>query len=111
MYFKLCAHENHVRIALLHPSGPSNTYRYPQREHIVSVELRHVLTSVDPRSRSGRVYTLFTGNTPVDTARSFRMWLFQIIASNGGGSFRFHTAREFAITNVYIVSSNAWSKL
>ena len=47
-----------VKVTLLHPPGPSNLYRYPSSEHIETVGVRDILTSVDPRSRSGRVYTL-----------------------------------------------------
>ena len=37
----------------------------------------------------------FTGNTPVDTVRQFRSWLFQLIASRGGWAFRFESERVF----------------
>ena len=50
--------ENLVKVTLLHPPGPSQSYRYPKNEHIETVAVRDVLSKVDPRSRSGRVYTL-----------------------------------------------------
>lgn len=50
---QLCADENLVKPILLHPSSPTNSYKYPPKEHIVTVELREVLTTVYPRSRSG----------------------------------------------------------
>ena len=40
------------------------------------------------------------GTLHADTARNFRMWLLQIIATNGGGECRFQTEREFKLTNV-----------
>ena len=50
--------ETQVRVTLLHPPGPSNSFRYPTSEHIVMVTTRDILTVVDPRTRTGRVYTL-----------------------------------------------------
>ena len=55
---QLSEDEELVKVTLLHPPGPSNSYRYPSSEHIETVGVRDILTSVDPRSRSGRVYTL-----------------------------------------------------
>ena len=50
--------ESEVKLTLLHPTGPSSSYRYPKPEHIVTVATRDILTVVDPRTRTGRVYTL-----------------------------------------------------
>ena len=50
--------ETQVRVTLLHPPGPSNSFRYPTSEHIVMVTTRDILTVVDPRTRTRRVYTL-----------------------------------------------------
>ena len=55
---QLSEDENQVEVTLLHPPGPSNSYKYPANELIVTVRIGDVLTTVDPRSRSGRVYTL-----------------------------------------------------
>ena len=50
--------ENQVRVTLLHPPGPSNSFRYPMSENIVTVTVKDILTVVDPRTRTGHVYTL-----------------------------------------------------
>ena len=47
-----------VRVTLLHPPGPRNSFRCPSNEHIVTVMTKDILSVVDPRTRTGRVYTL-----------------------------------------------------
>ena len=47
-----------VKLTLLHPHGPSSSYKYPGNEDIHTVPMDHILTRVDPRTRTGRVYTL-----------------------------------------------------
>ena len=47
-----------VKLTLLHPSGPANSFRYPVKENIVEVPTGDILTLVSPRTRTGRVYTL-----------------------------------------------------
>ena len=55
---ELSPDENQVRETLLHPPGPSNSFKYPASEHIVMVSTKDILTVVDPRTRTGRVYAL-----------------------------------------------------
>lgn len=55
---QLSPDENEVRVTLLHPPGPSNSFRYPISEHMMTVAVKDILTVVDPRTRTGRVYTL-----------------------------------------------------
>ena len=55
---ELSPDENQVRVTLLHPPGPSNSFKYPASEHIVMVSTKDILTVVDPRTRIGRVYAL-----------------------------------------------------
>ena len=55
---ELSPDENQVRVTLLHPPGPSNSFKYPASEHIVMVSTKDILTVVDPRTRTGRVYAL-----------------------------------------------------
>ncbi len=45
-------------LTLLHPSGPSSSFKYPPTEHIVTIATKDILTIVDARTRTGRVYTL-----------------------------------------------------
>ena len=42
----------------LHPHGPSNSFKYPEPQNIHNILIDDILTLVDPRTRSGRVYSL-----------------------------------------------------
>ncbi len=55
---QLSPDESQVKLTLLHPPGPSSSFKYPQAEHTVTVATNNILTIVDARTRSGRVYTL-----------------------------------------------------
>ena len=44
---QLSPDENQVKVALLHPPGPSNSFRYPKGEHIVTVTVKDILTVVN----------------------------------------------------------------
>ena len=50
--------ESQAKLKLLHPPGPSSLFKYPPSEHTVTVATKGILTIVDPRTRTGRVYTL-----------------------------------------------------
>ena len=47
-----------VLVKFLHPHGPSPSFRYPAKENKIIVSLENILTKVDPRTTTGRVYTL-----------------------------------------------------
>ena len=47
-----------VKVSFLHPNGPSRSFRYPHRPDILNIPLSDILTKVDPRTVTGRVYTL-----------------------------------------------------
>ena len=47
-----------MKLTFLHPHGPSSSYKYPVTQDIRSLPIDSILTSVDPRTRTGRVYTL-----------------------------------------------------
>jgi len=70
---QLSPDENQVKVALLHPPGPSNSFRYPKGEHIVTVTVKDILTVVDPRTRTGRVYTLSKKETKAATDKFSRV--------------------------------------
>ena len=55
---QLDADNNDVRVTLLHPHGPSPSFKYPCTQDIVSVPISQILIKVDPRTTTGRVYTL-----------------------------------------------------
>ena len=50
--------DNLVKLTFLHPHGPSSSFKYPEPHDIRTVPMDNVLTLVDPRTRTGRVYTL-----------------------------------------------------
>ena len=47
-----------VKVSFLHPNGPSRSFRYPHRPDILNIPLSDILSKVDPRTVTGRVYTL-----------------------------------------------------
>jgi hypothetical protein len=47
-----------VEVTMLHPHGPCASFKHPSQQHILTISLQAVLTKVDPRSRTGRVFTL-----------------------------------------------------
>ena len=58
-----CVLETHteevqISLTLLHPPGPSRSYKYPDVPVIVTLPLTEILIKVCPRNRTGRVYTL-----------------------------------------------------
>ena len=50
--------ESQVKLKLLHPPGPASSFKYPPSEPTITIAIKDVLTIVDPRTRTGRVYTL-----------------------------------------------------
>ncbi|SMN01563.1 hypothetical protein SPONN_2634 [uncultured Candidatus Thioglobus sp.] len=55
---QLDAEKDEVKVAVLRPHGPANSYKHPSKEQIINIPISRILTSIDPRSASGRVYTL-----------------------------------------------------
>ena len=47
-----------VQLSLFHPSGPSRSFRYPRASEIVTVPLFRVVLLVEPRTTTGRTYTI-----------------------------------------------------
>jgi len=47
-----------VKLSLLHPSGPSRSCWYPRTPEIVTVPLFRVVLLVEPRTTTGRTYTI-----------------------------------------------------
>ena len=50
---------------LLHPNGPSRSFKYPPTPDIQTVPMADILTKVDLRTTTGRVYSL-----PQDQSRA-----------------------------------------
>ena len=61
--------DSQVKLTFLHQHGPSSLYKYPGTQDIRTVPINNILTLVDPRSRSGRVYTLFKDETKVSSGK------------------------------------------
>ena len=47
-----------VKLTFLHPHGPSSSFKYPEIQDIRTVPMDDIITHVDPRTRTGSVYTL-----------------------------------------------------
>ena len=46
-----------VELSLLHPYGPSRSFKHPPSPNVITMALADVLTIVEPRT-TGRIYTL-----------------------------------------------------
>ena len=55
---EVCSNNKEVKLTFLHPHGPSNSFKYPEPQNIHTIPMDDILTLVDPRTRSGRVYSL-----------------------------------------------------
>ena len=55
---QLYADTSEVRLTFLHPYGPPHSFRYPRVQDILTIPISYILTTVDPRTATGRVYTL-----------------------------------------------------
>ena len=55
---EVCSDTKEVKLTFLHPHGPSNSFKYPEPQNIHTITMDDILTLVDPRTRSGRVYSL-----------------------------------------------------
>ena len=61
--------DSQVKLTFLHQHGPSSSYKYPGTKDIRTVPINNILTLVDPRSRSGCVYTLSKDETKVSSGK------------------------------------------
>ena len=55
---EVCSANKEVKLTFLHPHGPLSSFKYPQPQSIYNIPMDDILTLVDPRTRSGRVYLL-----------------------------------------------------
>ena len=55
---EVCSDTKEVKLTFLHPHGPANSFKYPTPHNIRTIPMDNILTLVDPRTRSGRVYCL-----------------------------------------------------
>ena len=61
--------ENMVTVTCLHPPGPSSSFLFPSHEDICILQTSQVLSLVDPRTRTGRTYTLSKKKLQTTTKR------------------------------------------
>ena len=61
--------DSQVKLTFLHQHGSSSSYKYPGTQDIRTVPISNILTIVDPRSRSGRVYTISKDETKLASER------------------------------------------
>ena len=54
----VCSDTKEVKLTFLHLHGPSNSFKYPEPRNIHTIPMDDILTLVDPRTKSGRVYSL-----------------------------------------------------
>ena len=64
-----CAIQSDTLASFLHPCGPSTSFKYPSKEDIVDIPLRNVLTKVNPRTLTGRAYTLTKQENDIATEK------------------------------------------
>ena len=55
---EVCSANKEVKLTFLHPHGPLSSFKYPEPQSIYNIPMDDILTLVDPRTRSGRVYSL-----------------------------------------------------
>ena len=54
-----CSDTKKVKLTFLHPQGPSNSFKNPEPCNIIhNIPMDDILTLVDQKTRSGRVYSL-----------------------------------------------------
>ena len=54
---EVCSDTKEVKLTLLHPHGPSNSFKYSVPQNIYTIPMDDILMLIDPRTRSGCVYS------------------------------------------------------
>ena len=49
---------NEIKVSFLHPHGSSRSFKYPQRKAVLIMNFQDVLSTVEPKTATGRTYTL-----------------------------------------------------
>ena len=47
-----------ILVNFLHPNGPSLSFVYPRQQDLLLVDASDILTSLNPKTATGRTYTL-----------------------------------------------------
>ena len=62
-----------VTVNLLYPQGPSQTFNYPAKQNFITVSNIDVIAKVDPRTVTGRTYTISKQETKAATVK-LKLW-------------------------------------
>lgn len=62
-----------VTVNLLYPQGPSQSFKYPSKQNIITVSSSYALTTVDPSTVTGRTYTISKQEAKAATDR-LKLW-------------------------------------
>ena len=58
-----------LKVTILHPRGPSRSFKYPSIPDILIVPSSDILTKVDPKTATGRTYTLGRKESKIATEK------------------------------------------
>ena len=58
-----------VKLTVLHPHGPSRSFRYPSIPDTVALPVSNILSLVNPRTSTGQTYTIQQKDSRIATAR------------------------------------------
>ena len=58
-----------VKLMFLHPHGPSRFFKYPATPDIIVLPTSNILTLVEPRTTTGRQYTIQQKDTRAATSK------------------------------------------
>ncbi len=58
-----------VKVTFLHPQGPSRSFKYPSSPDILIIPSTNILTTVNARTVTGRIYTLSKNESKIATEK------------------------------------------
>ena len=58
-----------VKVTFLHPRGPARSFKYPSTPDVLFVPSSDILTKVDPKTATGRTYTLGRKQSKIATEK------------------------------------------
>ena len=65
--------EHEVKVSFLHPNGPSRSFKYPHIPDILWISVSDVLTTADPRTATGRTYTITQKESKIVSGKLHRI--------------------------------------
>lgn len=61
--------EHEVKVSILHPNGPAHSFKYPHIQNILWMSMSDVLTTVDPKTTTGQIYTITQKESKIATKK------------------------------------------